>query len=161
MATSAHLVLDNFYWRIETITPTNLTDCRNYYREIDGNTIKQDFPDGTAGIRRFFVEWTDSDSDVDATDHDNREAHHNFIVTVCYPGSSLPWRRLHKLILQDRHDLIKQLRDDDNKVGYNASNTTTDIGLMHRFRGGDELIKEEDEIWRLRIQFRCLIEENE
>jgi hypothetical protein len=68
---------------------------------------------------------------------------------------------MHHIVLQDRHDIIKQLRDDTKRRGYNADNTTTDVGLYQRRRNGDQLIKDDPKLWRLLMEWECKILESE
>jgi hypothetical protein len=158
MSCNADLVLKNFRWRIENITPT-YSRVRKGFRWMDPNRLDSDISSGL-GERMFFVEWEGSGPDIGITDEVTREAVHRFVVTVGYT-TDYELEKLQTIILQDRHDLIGVLRDSDNYDGYSAKNTTTDIGLHARERAGDEIIKETDRNWLLRIEFNCDIEEND
>lgn len=159
MATNLHRAIDNFIYRIEATTPTSQV-IGNRFIHWDP-TYEESEPDFSTGFfRHFTVEWKDSDGDSAATNVDDREAWHNFHVAVYYP-LILPWLQMHYAILQDRHDLIKALRTKANCLGYSADYPTTDIGLYHRHRTGDELIKQSPEVWELTTNWRCKIRESE
>ena len=157
MATSLHRIYDNFIWRIETITPT-YTSRHGGFRSFD--PTKETVGANSGSLRKFFVEWNDSGKDFAATNVNAREAPHTWMLTVFYPIVQ-PWKETHHMILLDRHDLLTQLRDDRKRVGYNADNTTTDIGLYQRRRLGDQLIKDEPKLWRLLIEWECKTVESE
>lgn len=164
MASSANLVLDNFYWRIEAITPTSSVVGRRAFRRID--TLDID-PAQSSGLSRGFrVAWVASDEEHQVSGEGitdglyNRAATHTFEVEVYY-STKLKWTDLHTVVLSDRHDLTKQLRDPDTWVGYNASNTTTDIGIYDRIRESDELDTDDPGYWVLRQSWRVIINEVE
>lgn len=156
MATLANRVFDNFVYQIEQISPT-CTLLRTLFTFFDPTRVKLDVNEGFA--RHFHVEWTDSDEDLPSSDSDRREAWHNYRMIVVYP-LCLTHTEMHELIAKDRHDLIYRLRRKQYCVGYDASNPTTEIGLLNRHRTGDELEKIGN-IWMLRIGWRCKISEDE
>jgi hypothetical protein len=168
MASNADLVLRNFAWKISGITPTSALIDRSRFTEV--NTLVTP-PDQSSGIasRGFEVTWLGSDEDNTHDDsyfadgHNVREAVHRYMVEVYY---STRYRReeLQRAVLQDRHDMTKLLRDNDGSgssfVGYNASNSSTNIGIHYRIRESDELVIAED-YWIYRAIWRVLLEENE
>lgn len=157
MATNLHYLLPNFIYWIEQTTPT----CqfhRNPFRVFDDTYTEPELGDGF--VRRFIVDWRDSDNDIDATDHSNREALHNVMLTVFYPVV-LRKAEMYEMVLQDRHDLIKVLRCKDSAVGYSEDNPTDEIGLYNRYRIGDELDKEEQRLWFITTNWQCKMREVE
>jgi cytochrome oxidase Cu insertion factor (SCO1/SenC/PrrC family) len=158
MATSLHRVYDGFIWRMETITPTN-DDVRQKFVAFD--PAKETPSNASGWFRKFYIDWRDSKGDFAATNVVQRESIHYFLITIYYPVVRSEWARMHHIVLQDRHDIIKQLRDDTKRRGYNADNTTTDVGLYQRRRNGDQLIKDDPKLWRLLMEWECKILESE
>ena len=159
MATNIHRVLDNFKWKLEGIT---LTNARVNNRLAEYDPLLEPIPQcSSAWFRRFYIEWNDSGEDGHATDSDRREAAHLFRLFINYP-EILPHNVLRDLYLQDRHDIAKTLRAPASRLGYDASNTTTDIGLYHRKRVGDAMqIGTFEKVRQLVTDWRCLIREDE
>ncbi len=156
MATLLHRTLDNFVYQMEQIDPTS-TLSHNRFTNIDPTYSTQ--VDNSAS-RLFYIEWTDSDGEIDAgtTDSDRREAFHNYLIHIFYPVSG-NYSDMHNLILQDRHDIVKRIRRKEFAAGV-SGDATLDTGIYHRSRVGDELRKEND-VWELVIKFRCKIMESE
>lgn len=157
MSTSAHRLIGNIAYWASRLVPTNTT-VRNRFEEYD--PLRGQAADGTGGLRKFYVEWRASEEDVGASDADNREAWHNVWLHVEYP-TALTFTDLQILVLQDRHDLIKQLRDATTRVGYDASHAATDIGLIRRIVAGVELNRQEPGKWRLTLALRNFMREAE
>ena len=155
MAAQVHNVLNNFYYQIKSITPTSSL-VRQRFHDIDPSM--QEIDDQSGFARAFYVEWRDSDADQWATDSDHREAVHNFHVVAHYP-LVLPWDKMFELISQDRHDLAYRLRRKDYAVGV-SGNASLDVGLMNRYRTGDQL-DTNGPVWILTTSWRCKIEESE
>ena len=156
MSTNAHNIIKNFNYQIESITPTNQKK-KNSFRHY--NPYASD-PSKSA-FRRFFVQWHGSDPDYAATDLDHREAPHQLRLHVDYP-TTIDSDDLEEMILQDRHDLIKKLRDSTSYVGISKDNTTAATGLMRRLRIGDATEREQfPGVVRLMIDWECKIEESE
>lgn len=88
-----------------------------------------------------------------------RTAYHDYVVEVFYP-TELSRDALDEVISQDAHDIIKALRDSASWKGYDASNTTTDIGLKSRIEISDQVNETRDQ-WVLQLKFKCLITETE
>ncbi len=153
MATALHRTLYNFVYQMKQIVPTN-TYIRNYFTYIDPT-----FGEVDAIPRLFSIEWSDSDNDLDATDSDYREAWHNYLLRIYYPITHNNLE-MHDIILQDRHDIIKRLRRKEFAVGTDDS-ATEDTGLFHRHRIGDEINKDDEELWVLTIKWRCKVQESE
>lgn len=158
MATSIHLLFENFRYWIQQTTATN-TKVRNKFESYDPFRVQ---PESSTGwLRKFYIDWQSSNEDIGATDMTAREAWHLFNVKLVYPAR-LPQLDMMQLITQDRHDILKTLRDPDKRFGYDASHTTTDVNLMNRIRTGDQLSLNNDaEIFDLTIQYKCLIRELE
>jgi hypothetical protein len=114
-------------------------------------------------VRGFAVAWMRSEEDLGLTDGATwRNAFHEFSLDIWYPvgPAGLKWLNAHEMIMQDRHDLLKQL-EETNLKGYDASNTTTDIGLETRHRVGDELDRGTADVWVYRSIWRCLVREDQ
>jgi hypothetical protein len=156
MSTQINYIFDNFIYQIEKIFPTS-TLMRTTFIYFDPTSIEPEISEGFG--RHFYIEWTDSDANLSSSDSDRREAWHGYRVNVFYP-LILTFADMHKLILSDRHDLLYVLRRKQYRVGYNADNPTTEIGLLNRYRSGDELDKSIN-VWQLSIDYRCKILENE
>lgn len=158
MATALHNVRRNFEWVIRAITPTCVVNP-NLFEPL--NPLVDQGKDSSGWARKFWVQWTGSDNDSAATDADRRECWHQYIVTVLYPTCE-SWDDLQDMIAIDRHQLRLALRWDDNRLGYDADHTTTDIGLYVRQCTGDEIDDKTDPtVHRLRMAWRCKIRETE
>ncbi len=155
---SASQVYDNFIWRLESITPTNQIPRKNF-SFLDNAEL--DPAVSTGVIRAFELYWEGSDPDHEPTDMFDRWAFHNFRLEVSYPRQGFRLNDLTKIATDDRDDIVTALRDDRLWTGYNASNTSTDIGLMGRVRGEDGLDPADNDVWILRQQWRCQIQEIE
>ena len=157
MATKLHHVFQNFIYRIESITPTSTICGKNFYR-LD---TKQIAIDESSGLERsFIISWLGSGDDDIPTDQDIRVSEHKFLVQVVYwPGRG--WETAHELILQDRHDLIKCLRDDAKFCGYDAEHSTDALRLFGRVRDSDEIDMSDPDVWVLRMIWKCYIADEE
>ena len=167
MATNLHRVLQNYAWRVESISPSvsglvSGARVNGQFREYDPN--KEPEPQQSTGwSRRFYVEWMGSDGDEFATDADRREAVHQIRLTVVYPVV-YEWKALQMLIAQDRHEINKTLRSRGRAYvkGYNDSNTSTDIGLYLRRRRGDVVDKKtHNGVWLYIVEWDNTIRESE
>jgi hypothetical protein len=156
MATNLHRILQNFQWRIATTTPTA---GGRPFRLVD--PLADEIENTTGSLRKFYVAWSGSEEDLDLTDGYDRQAEHAISTVFHYPDATFEnYGNLRDLVLQDRHDLIKTLRNNDNRLGYDADNTTDAIGLWHRVRADDEL-DTGDAVWILTINWTCTISEVE
>ncbi len=160
MASTANLVLDNFIWRIEGISPT--VDAAVPFKYLDGPHTA---PLASSRDRVFDVQWEGS-ADAHTVDgqpitavDNNRITDHVFVVTVRYPAEQNQ-RGVSKRALEDRHDILKRLRDGSLWVGYDDNNTATDLGLHNRYRTEDKL-ELDDNTWTYTSQWTCTIEESE
>jgi len=158
MATSLHLVLENFAYQISSITPTETRRGVGRFMRWDP-LAGRELPSGTGGLRQFFVEWAGSDADGAATNINTREAWHVIRVAVHYP-TVLTHSDLMRMVLLDRHDVIGQLRDPSKRVGYDAAYAATGVGLMVRIRRGDTLQKTAG-AWSLVMEWRTQVRESE
>lgn len=161
---TSDLVRQNFVWRIESQTPTSSL-LKPRFTEIDPLRLDADQAAGV-GERSFSVYWLGSEEDnvVDGegiTDNENqRIAEHRYRVDIYYT-TKLDYRDLQHAMLQDRHDITRLLRSGDNIKGYNADNSSTELGLFNRIRESDELIMDDPDVWVYRATWRCTIEESE
>ena len=130
MATTLHRAWLNTVWRIEQIVPTS-TIVQKRFKALEPDDIETDVSDGMQ--RAFTVRWEGAGPDAGITDMFQREAEHTFDVTVVYPGK-WRWRKLHECLMQDHHDLCKQLRDPDKWTGYDDSNPSATTGIQDRRR---------------------------
>lgn len=167
MATLLHRVLDNFYWRITSTSPTYSGSARAVarFREWDP-TDGKDPTKGSGWTRRFWVEWTGSDADEGATSVELREAWHTYRVHILYSRKNHSHRALMDMIVQDRHDLCRTLRGGiatDHRLGYNDDNATTEIGLAKRYRTGDELrlLDANGQVFEAVTEWKCYVQETE
>lgn len=157
MATTLDKIFQNFIYRIEAITPTS-NICGKNFNRLDPKQIALN---ESAGLERnFVITYLGSDSDDTPTDEAIRTAEHKFLVQVLYnPGRG--WEVAHELILNDRHDLIKALRDDAKFDGYDSSHTTDAIRLHGRIRENDEIDMSDPDVWVYRAIWKCYITEEE
>lgn len=158
MGSCADLVLQNFYWRLESIAPTNPITGRGFVR-YDPHLLDADVSSGL--IRAFTVSWDSADSFQDVTDIEDRVAQHIYTVEVVYPIEKFKHAELQYILLQDRHDIIKVLRDSALFIGHDHLNSTTNIGLWSRFLITDELRRPVPTTWALTQRWRCDIKESE
>jgi hypothetical protein len=89
-----------------------------------------------------------------------RKAEHIFQLEVTYPSTSkVDLASLSTMILQDRHDLIKALRDPSGYDGHDGD-ASAQFGLWSRVRRGDELTRDQNN-FTLRQRWHCLVREEE
>jgi hypothetical protein len=157
MATTLHRVPENFIYQVEQIVPTYQGRTVPRFRSFEPDGGEQ-VPEATGGLRMFFVEWLSSGPDGGATMEPLRESEHLVQLHVEYPFV-LKWEEMHMLVLQDRHDLIKRLRDPQYFVGYKGS-TSGATGMFARWRLRD-LLDKTTRLWRYSSQWRCTVREEE
>ena len=154
----SHLIYHNFIYQIESITPTSNIVRKGFHFNNDPERLSANQSSGM--VRSFEVHWLGSDEDDEVTDITERIADHKFTVTIAYPVD-YKLKDLYSMILQDRSDITKRLRDSTYRVGYSATNPTTDIGLWARIRESDSIDKSDDNVWYLKMEFTCKIIESE
>jgi hypothetical protein len=149
-------VFENFIWRLEGIAPSSQAD-RGKLQYVD----PEDDPSALRP-RSFSLTWEGSDTDGSPTDLYDRWAVHTFTVEVYYPAgdTGLSNRDAHALSLADRDDICEALRDPAGWTGYDAGNTSTDIGLCDRKRESDEMERDEA-LYTLRMTWQCHVKEIE
>lgn len=165
MASSLNLVLQNFAWRIDALTPTDQTIIgQNRFIQTDPFRID---PEQSSGLTRHYsLLWTGGGAGQYAYDqaiNDNlveRTATHTFDLRVYYHPSKIKYDRLQWAMAQDRHDLHKQLRDPDKWVGYNDSNTSTDLGVYDRYNTS-ESVDYTPTLVTVSYEWTCVILESE
>lgn len=156
MATTLDKVLRNFAWRISSITPTS-TICGKRFFEFDPRDIGRTESGGTE--RGFFVTWGGSEPQQAVTDQWQWVTDSQVIVEVMY-SPTRGWTDSHELVLNDRWDLIKTLRDDSLYVGYSDDATTDDLNLIERWFVGDDYVVEPDaEVFIYRQTWRVTVRE--
>ena len=153
---SASNIISNFEYQISQISPTSTTK-RELFAPWD---VSRNEEPSKSSFRKYWIDWQGSDEDEDGSNANAREAHHRFMLNVSYPVT-LPHNTLTKLVLDDRHDLCKRLRDHQYVVGI-AGATTQDVGIIWRKRIGDDIDKKTyEDCWILMIQFEIKAIETE
>jgi len=160
MSSTVDLVVDNFAYHIEAIT-TDKTKSKKGFEWFDDNRLN---PEDTAGCTRWYnVQWLSEEpqpEDDGVTDITERIANHQFQLDVLYPHE-IELKARQKMMLKDRHALIKKLRHHDNFVGYSAAQPSTDIGLWRRALLSVEALEEIEKTTTLRLTWECTIKESE
>lgn len=157
MATQLDKILQNFVWRIEQIAPTSTLETK-LFRSFDPWKLKGQ---ESSGLQRgFFVTWAGSEADLDVQDGATRTAKHRIAVSVIY-APQVPYLQVQQLVVLDRHDLLKQLRNPDSWKGYSDSNPTDELGLNSRFRTEDSLDAEDRQGWVYQSTWECTVYEVE
>lgn len=166
MTATANLVYSNFVWRIAAIDPTATTIGKDRFFAIDPRAVHGTDPRTSSGLTRgFAVTWKGAGEqnmvggDAICDTYSSRFADHVYELVVYY-SAKLKWEELQKLLLSDRHDIIKALRYPSTWVGYDASHTTDSLGLANRWIESDDT-EDTDEYVALRQTWRCSIEETE
>lgn len=161
MATQLHNIRRNFIWRIESISPT----ARFHGVGFESfDPLKYEVGNQSGDVRKFFVRRLGSDGqDLDGTNYSIRKATHNYEVQVFYPDAIGSEAEREDLIAQDRHDILKALRRSGNYVGFDDSNTSTQLRLINRYATGEEVTEDEEEpeVVAMVLTFACLIHEDE
>lgn len=157
MGSQADRVLRNFSWRVRSIAPTHQRPGKRFAwydpRRLDS--------DASPVCRLFNVRWLGDDDDGSSvTDMVERRALHRYRLDVLYPDEHESMLQ-QEIILQDRHDLIKALRDDRLWVGTSADDPAADIGLQSRRNLPSELIDDDTSTSTLRMVWECEIWETE
>jgi hypothetical protein len=158
MASAANLVLANFYWRVESLSPTDTTTSKKFLR-YDPHLLDADVSSGL--MRAFTVTWGNSSEIIDPSDITERTAEHEFTLEIVYPIEKFKHYELQCIVLKDRHDLIKKLRDPDYYNGVSSTATTTTTGLWARAIISDTLKQDSPTTWVLSQKWRCTINEGE
>ena len=158
MASNADRVLSNFRWRVESISPTHQRP-RKPFRWLDLATVDAD---RHPVARVFQVRWLREDDTGDSvTDLVERRALHRYVLEVAY-ATDYDLVTLQEIILQDRHDIIKALRDPRLFVGTSSSDASADIGLQARRHIDARLeMMADTKMATLRIEYGCEIWETE
>lgn len=160
MSTQLQRLIGNFVWRLESLSPTA---AGLPFRVYDPIKFGGDLGNETGNTRRFVVTWLEAEEDQDVTEGYSRTAYHYLELLVLYPTAIGSHDAIQRMMLSDRHDIIKQLRNPALWVGYDADNPTTDLGLLNRWRVSDRLSFEgdDDQLWELRMRWRCQVTEVE
>ncbi len=125
MATTLHLIWQNFVWRILSLTPTATRGgLRTEYVHLNGVSPGQ--APGTA--RGFEVTLLRGSTSGEPSNFYARRGIHQFLVEVFYSKQLKPDAR-HLVIPQDRHDITTELRRPGSWVGYDDSHTIDQIML--------------------------------
>jgi len=155
MASNLHHVHANIRWRIETCTPQLTRGGLGSFKYLNATPAAQ-----STGTSRGFTVGRPRAGEIDGTTNCySRIQDLHFMVEVFY-GSHFTPEALAEVIEQDRHSLIKQLRDQRLWKGYDATHTTDDIGLMARWPEPDE-VTQVGSLTVLRLPWRCKVKEIE
>jgi len=159
MASQADRVLHNFRWRIEGTAPTHQRP-RKPFRWMD---LAQMDMDNHPALRLFQVRWLSEgrDDGDSVTDLAERRALHRYAIEVYY-AADYDLATIQEIVLQDRHDLLKTLRDPRLFVGTGSGDSTSDVGLVARRSVGIRTdFNDEERIIILRLEYECEIWETE
>lgn len=157
MASTLHQVRLNFAWRIAAATPTEQAAGLPARFRLAETTRNVGAQPGSA--RLFTVSRISGVDDQGKAGPTARTADHIYRVDVYYPDT-LTGDMLERVIDRDRDDIAKALIGDattDTRLGYDADNPTTYIGLIGRWRQKDEKISGAVTISRL--TYRCTVRE--
>lgn len=158
MTAAVDLVYKNFVWRIENLSPTNQTVGKKF---LSSNFDRVSPGQSSGTTRNFNLSWNGSASPGLVEDWSERIAQHSFTLWVAYSTDYKNQSDLFGIILQDRHDLIKELRDSDHWLGYSADYSTTNIGLFNRYFQRDSIDASNEVTWYLKQEYQCDILEGE
>lgn len=158
MATSIQHVVENFVWRLQALVMTDATSGRKLRLNDRPLATSADLSSGMT--RTFILYWDGASPSLEPTDMFARWADHTFTLEVAY-STSPALDALLKLILRDRHDITKALRDHALWTGYDDDNSATEIGLEERKLLRDVLDRSSSVTWYLRQTWECRIQENE
>jgi len=158
MGSNADRVIANTRWRIESTSPTHQRP-RKPFRWMDlAGVDAENYP----ALRLFQVLWLEEEDDEDSvTDLVERRAVHKILIEVAYADDyGLELRQ--EIMLQDRHDLIKTLRDPRLFAGTSASDPTGETGLQaRRVTAARREFDDDANMAILRIECDCEIWETE
>lgn len=158
MGSSAHLIMDNFIWKMETITPTNKA-VKHGFTVFDPE--RESPPLNSKGLRWFYISTTGENPPSQTTYNSLREAWHAYQAHIFYPLKALDYRKRHKMYMQDRDDIWREVRAQAARYGYDKDNTATDIGIMLRIPDGSTIANFNDQYVEVVMQFLCHVKESE
>lgn len=155
---SAWLSWLNAKWRVEAITPSETAIVNEPFKYFDAERLDPE----TLRHRSFTLLWQASEPDVEPTDLFDRWSPHTVTLEVYYRAgvAGLGAEDAHKVMLEDRDDLLTVLRDPKLWAGFSADDPDTATGLQDRIRVGDEIERAPD-VWVYRSVWRCKIREIE
>lgn len=145
----------NIIWKIESITPTfSIAGVKSKFFHIN-----DDEAENLAGYDRSFrLKWKGGGPQMGVSSFSARETLHDFTLEVYY--NALPKRQvMNEMVLKDIHDLVWALENEDSYIGYDSSNTSTDIGLQNRHVVKSSLT-EDNETWILQLEIETTIDES-
>lgn len=158
-----HLVLKNFIWRLENYcTPLIRSDI--LFRYVD--PFVDDRPQNTGGFRKFTVLALGSGEMGDLTSGvGDCITTIRYRVSVGYPIVLGSYTEIIEFMSKDRLAIIKTLREQSYRIGYDSTNFSTDIGLYNRYKTSDEISNNDEnnnvETMLLILDFNCLVYETE
>lgn len=130
MSCTADKVLDNFRWRMESLTTHTDTDSTlKDFIYYDKDKLSGDLTSGMT--RGFTLEWGGAETDGELQDIVVQNTTHDVLVRVAYYKHG-DWLALQKQMMRDSFDLNKLLRNSDNWVGTSADNPTENIQIDAR-----------------------------
>lgn len=147
----------NIIWRMESITPTyTLAGLKSRFSYI-GDT-RLDPAESIALSRAFIVTWEGHSGYAEPICGAVRFANHEFLISVYYNAETYTPDAIMNAITQDQRDIAASLDNQANNVGYDAANSSTDIGLKHRYVYSMSRL-DDDTVNVLQINLRCTIRE--
>ena len=153
---SGQQVFKNIVWRIGALSPTSVLASERF-RHLDNPTRQGE--DQSLADRSFQIYFDSSERVETYSDLAHRWNDVTYVMEFGYKAERLQGN-FHQLLLDDRNDLLKLLRDPANYSGYSDDNSTDDIGLKNRVFDGDEL-EREGPTWIYRMRWIHKIEEAE
>lgn len=155
---SLNQIYQNIIWRTESLTPDNVTLSPSVFQHNDFPLYMTE--DQALKERMFTVEWDGGDPVMDFSDLNERWSPQFFVMEIAYDAKR-DLDKLTELMFSDRNQIHAALRNPDNFVGYDSSNTTTDIGLKGRWLDSEDQDRDRETMRILRLTFRLIVAETE
>ena len=141
MTCTSDRLLDNVKWRLETLTThTDKDGTLKDFVYYDKDKLTGELTSGMT--RGFSLDWEGSRPNSDEAsvmDMAVQQYDHSLVVRVAYHKNE-NWLTLQRLILRDRFDIVKLLRDPDTWVGYDGD-TSLDLSIGARQMIRDEIVE--------------------
>ena len=157
MSREVERIFLNTIWRVEAKTPTyTRAGLKASFRNIDQSRLK---PDQTSGLTRAFtLDWSGRGQYEELISASARFASHNFQLSLYYDFDTYTNYDLLPIIVNDVDDISRTLDNHAYWIGYNSSNTTTDIGLQNRLVTSVSK-QSDDRLVIVNFDFMCLVRE--
>jgi len=148
----------NHIWRIEAKTPSyTRAGLKDSFRSIDNSRIE---PDQTSGLTRaFMVDFSKRGQYEPLVSSSIRYSTNSFQVYLYYDFDTYTNYILNSIICNDINDITRTLDNHAQWIGYDTTNTTTDIGLKNRIV--TSVVKEiEGRLVIVTFETNCLVRED-